>query len=94
MDWDKIKREVLKELNSPERNLANPTIRTYALESIEELLKNVILVHPELLLQIDKKNLVEGLSKLKKLNGAEKSVLNHVYNVLEKKPIPMKKNRT
>jgi hypothetical protein len=94
MNWNKIKSEVLKELNSSERNLANPIIRTNAMESLEVLLKDVILGHPQLLLQLDKESLLEGLAKLKKLNSAEKSIVNHVYNVLERKPIPMKKKRT
>lgn len=91
MKWNEIKSEIIKELNSAERNLSNPMIRTNALESVEELLKNVILAHPQLLLQLNKNSLLEGLSKLKKLNSAEKSVVNHIYALLSNEEIPIKR---
>ncbi len=92
MKWEEIKNEILSELNSPERNLANPMIRTKALEKIEDLLKEVILANPQLLNKIGKETFLKGLLKLKKLNSAEKSIVNHIFDVLEGSPILILKN--
>lgn len=93
MTWKKIKTEITRELNNPERDLAKPQIRTRALDSVERLLKEVLLAQPQLLLKLEKKNLVKALMQLKKLNGAEKSVINHIYNVLAGEPIPAHKKK-
>lgn len=91
MDWKEIKIKILSELNSPERNLSNPCIRTNALESIEGLLKEVIIANPSLLLRIEKISLLGSMEKLKKLNGAEKSIVNNIYDILEGNEMPIKK---
>lgn len=93
MDWITIKQSILNELNSQERNLANPQIRTNALTSIESILGPLIVANPKLLSKIGKADLLESLSKLKKLNSAEKSIVNHIYQVLNSEPIPIKKRK-
>jgi hypothetical protein len=91
MNWLEVKNKILDELNNEERNLSDSSIRTNALISLEKLLKEIIIENPELLLKIGKENLLNSLTKIKKLNGAEKSIVNHVFNVLNEEPIPLKK---
>jgi hypothetical protein len=93
MNWEEIKSKVIEELNNPDRNLSNPDIRANALKSIEGLLKEVIIANPDLLQKIEKSSLLDSMEKLKKLNSAEKSVVNHIYAVLEGKEIPIKKRK-
>jgi hypothetical protein len=93
MDWTTIKNKIIEELNSKERDLARPSIRMGALNRIEERLDNEIIANPKILNTIGKKTLVDSLSKIKKLNGAEKSVVNHIYDVLNGRQIPMRKRK-
>ena len=64
MNWKNIKSTILADLNSSERNLTNPEIRTNALESIEGLLKELILSNPQLLLKLEKDVVVKELAKM------------------------------
>lgn len=89
MNWKKIKKSIKSQLLS--RNLTNPNIRLNALESIENLMDKSLLSNPIRLLSIPKKTLKENLAKNKKLNGAETSIINHIYDVLNGTPIPSRK---
>ena len=94
MNWADIKYNIITELNSKKRDLADPRIRTNSLVGIESKIGILIQSNPELLLKIGKEDLLKSLNKLKKLNSAEKSIINHIYDVLEGKQIPIrKKNR-
>ena len=93
MNWIAIKNKIIEELNCEERALKKPGIRMGALNRIEERLDHDIITNPKILNAIGKKTLVDSLSKAKKLNGAEKSVINHIYDVLNGRQIPMRKKK-
>lgn len=80
MNWTEIKQAIRKHLQSI--GLANPNIRLNALNSIEKLLDKEYIQNPNLFLLIDKDDLKESLSKKKKLNSAEKSIINHIYDTI------------
>jgi hypothetical protein len=86
MSWKEIILSIQKQLLS--RNLSNPKIRLNALESIENLIDKKYIENPNLLLEIGKEKLKADLSKKKNLNSAEKSIVNHLYDVINGKPIP------
>jgi len=85
MSWNEIKRSIISDLKSPERDLAKPSIRINALERLEGIMKShlkEILNDPSLLNKIDKNAFKASLAKHKanrKLNGAESSVVNEIY---------------
>lgn len=93
MNWQNIKSNIIFELNDNNRNLKNPQIRTNALEKIENMLKELILSNPSLLLILQKELVISELSKMKKLNSAEKSIVNHVFSVLNNQSIPINKRK-
>lgn len=86
--WPILKRAVINELAT--RNLKSPGTRKNALEKIEEYLRNGDLKEyynkPELILEVDKNKFKEMLTKRKTyaLNDAESSIVNEIYNQLEK----------
>ncbi len=83
MDWQEIKASILKGLG--DRNLANPRIRINALESIERLIKTNYpgyIQKPKELLLVGKNDFKERLSKYKKLNSAETSIINNLFDVI------------
>lgn len=67
--------------------LVEPEIRLNALESIEGLLGEKIIETPALLLEIDKAALISQLAKQKKLNDAELSIINHIYDLINGRQI-------
>lgn len=78
MDWKEIKKEITKQLKSEERDLATDR-RLSALELIEKIMPDVYLKNPTFLKQIGKERLLNELALKKKLNGAEKGIINHIY---------------
>ena len=91
MTWQDVKVSIQEELLS--RGLSDPHIRLNALESLQRLLitryPNLI-QQPSLILSHPKVRIAESLAALKpngKLNSAEKSVLNNVYQVVEGKDL-------
>jgi len=91
MNWKEVKQSITKQLL--ERDLSDPRIRLNALACVENLIEGKFVDKPLLLLTIDKNVLKEDLAKKKmlNLNGAEKSIINHIYDVLNGKPIPRRK---
>lgn len=92
MNWFELKNRIINLLLS--RDLANPNIRINALSRLEGILKthfNDIYNNPSLLLKIDKNDFKEKISKYKKLNSAESSVINNFYQILET-DVPHKAN--
>ncbi len=87
MTWQDVKTSVREELLS--RGLSDPRIRLGALESLERLLSErypELIQQPGLIANYPKAVMVKTLAPLKengKLNSAEKSVLNNVYQILE-----------
>ncbi len=87
MGWEQVKQLIRELLLS--RNLADPRIRLNALESIDKLLDiqaPEIKINPETIRNYSKPELTEVLSASKsngKLNAAELSVLNTIYQVVE-----------
>lgn len=88
MEWGYIKGSIKKQLL--ERNLSNPNIRINALDRVEQLIDRKFLDQPILLLDLGKERLKNILSKRKKLNSAECSVINHIYDVLNGRHIPFR----
>jgi len=86
MNWNEIRISIINDLNT--RKLVNPNIRINALEKLESIMKSnfkEILSDPSLLKKIDKNVFKERLAKFKpngKLNGAESSVINNIYDKL------------
>lgn len=86
MNWEQLKGEVRNLLLS--RNLSDPNIRLNALRNLDDLfLKRFpeIIKNPSLLLNHNKNDLKDELAKLKsnkKLNSAESSVINNLYQIL------------
>jgi len=84
--WVNIKFAIQRELKS--RNLAQPRIRLSALDRLESLLIRTypgFRSNPAVLLSLDKREVEGALARLKdngKLNSAERSVLNNVFQVL------------
>jgi len=88
MKWVELKSKVRHLLLS--RNLANPNIRLNALNNLEELFKNYfpeVIADPHTLLNYDKNRFKELVSKRKKLNSAESSVINNFYQLFENSSI-------
>jgi len=84
MKWIELKSKVRQLLLS--RNLANPNIRLNALNNLEDLFKSYfpeVISDPHTLLKYDKNRFKELVSKRKKLNSAESSVINNFYQILE-----------
>jgi hypothetical protein len=87
MHWQDVKEAIRELLQS--RNLANPRIRLNALESIDRLLDvhfPNIKSNPETIRNYSKAELIEVLSTSKsngRLNSAEISVLNNIYQIVE-----------
>ncbi len=86
MEWFEFIDIIKKELN--QRNLRSPNIRLRVLEKINNILKEYfpnIISNPSSLLRIPKKNLTQQLELMisKKLNGAETSIITHIYNTIK-----------
>ncbi len=84
MDWQHLKMLIIKELQ--DRNLANPYIRINALERISDMFKKHYPDYynePTLLLSVAKADLIKDLSKYKKLNSAESSIINTIFETLK-----------
>ncbi|OGU41365.1 MAG: hypothetical protein A3K31_08560 [Ignavibacteria bacterium RIFOXYA12_FULL_35_25] len=84
MKWIELKSKVHQLLLS--RNLSNPNIRLNALNNLEELFRKHfpdVISDPNVLLRYDKTNFKELVAKHKKLNSAESSVINNLYQFLE-----------
>jgi hypoxanthine-DNA glycosylase len=88
--WTTIKKRIETTLKT--RGLKNPNIRLNALKSIDSILDDKYKVEPLGLLKIDKKKIKEELSRKKgsNLNSAESSIINHIYDVINDKPLPIK----
>jgi len=89
MTWNNIKQSIKTQLLS--RNLVNPNIRLNALDHIETIIDKKFISNPIKLLSIHKQVLKDQLGKKKKLNSAESSIINHIYDVLNGNPIPRRK---
>lgn len=84
MKWIELKSKVRQLLLS--RNLSNPNIRLNALNNLENLFNNHfkdVITDPQVLLRYGKSNFKEKVSKIKKLNSAESSVINNLFQSLE-----------
>ena len=92
MEWKIIKQEITKQLKSEERGLASDR-RLQALEAIDKLLPEVYKSNTTFLKQIGKESFLKELALKKKLNGAEKGIINHIFSVLEGELIPIKKRK-
>ena len=88
--WNEIKISIEKDLRNS--GLKNPNIRINALKSIDSILDNKYKNEPLDLINIDKKKIKEELSRKKgyDLNAAESSIINHIYNVINNEPLPIK----
>lgn len=86
MNWKETKLSIQKQLLT--RDLAKPEIRLNALERMESLIDKTYMDNPTQLLTLGKEKLINLLAKKKKLSGAELSVVNHIYDVLNGRPIP------
>lgn len=89
MDWIEIKNEIKRELLS--RNLKTPLRRLNELENLEKLLTthfNDYIKNPlEMFRKTDRKSFKNEVSTYKangKLNGAEESLINHIYKTIYK----------
>lgn len=86
MNWEQLKSKVRNLLIS--RNLSDPNIRLNALKNLDYLFSKrypEIINNPSLLLNHKKNDLKDELAKLKsnkKLNSAESSVINNLYQIL------------
>lgn len=86
MNWEQRKNEVRNLLLS--RNLSDPSIRLRALNNLDDLFSKSfpeILKNPSLLLDHNKNALKDELAKFKsnkKLNAAESSVINNLYQII------------
>ncbi|MFT5366086.1 MAG: hypothetical protein ACI8V2_001028 [Candidatus Latescibacterota bacterium] len=83
MTWAGVTLRIRRILASQDRK--NPHIRLNALDNLERLLRMQmpeVIGHPEVILELDKAVVIEMLEQIKRLNGAERSVLNTVYQVL------------
>lgn len=84
MKWIELKSKIRQLLLS--RNLSNPNIRLNALDNLESLFKNYykdVITDPKVLLRYGKTNFKEKISKIKKLNSAESSIINNIFQFLE-----------
>ena len=84
MLWIELKAKIIQLIE--EKELADKNIRLNALKSLEHLIKSNfpdIYRNPDSLLQKDKNEFKKELAKHKKLNGAESSVVNNFYQILQ-----------
>jgi hypothetical protein len=88
MTWLDIKNQIEKDLLS--RNLKDPNIRLRALKKIEEIMTvnfKEEIKNPILLLKFQKDDFKDHLAKYKanfKLNGAEDSIINNIFAIINK----------
>ena len=83
MTWTEVKLKIKRLLES--RNLSKPQIRLNALARLDELLGRClpeVIRDPATILNYDKADVISKLEKLKKLNSAEKSIINNIYQVV------------
>jgi hypothetical protein len=85
MTWMELKNQIIDLLDS--RNLKQPSRRKSALNNIENWLRQRhpdIVTNPELILDYDKNQFIGllELCKTSRLNDAEKSIVNNIYEFL------------
>ncbi len=86
MLWVELKLSVRKVIRA--RELANHNIRLNALDRVDEIVKahfRHVVDNPEVLLTIGKNEFKDQLSMYKDLSGAESSVINNLFQILESK---------
>lgn len=84
MEWFELKSKVRQLLLS--RKLSSPNIRLNALNNLEELFRKHfpdVVSDPNTLLRYDKASFKELVARYKKLNSAENSIINNLYQLLE-----------
>ena len=87
MNWFQLRNIIRKEIE--EANLKSPKTRIGGLESVDELIRTHfpdISKNPSLIRKISKEKLKAMLSgkKGRALNGAEESIVNNIYKLLDK----------
>lgn len=96
MTWDEVIKEVKILLNS--RDLSDPFIRLRAVSNLDDTMRRYfpnIVQSPDSLLERNKDEFKQKLARVlhkDKLNGAESSIVNNFYQILEANKFDETKN--